>query len=129
MIRQSPDKSVAKGWFVGPWNSAVPVPVGYANEGVNEPHKHAQMFEIYLVARGTSTAVVNQQPIRLQAGDMLIVEPGETHTSATVQMTISTSSSKHRLFPAIKSKKMTKNRTLILLISLIRVICVLLRQE
>ncbi|MCA9943215.1 MAG: cupin domain-containing protein [Anaerolineales bacterium] len=80
MIHQSLNQNHTKGWFIGPWNSAVPVPVGYANVGVNEPHTHAQMFEIYLVARGTSTAVVNQQPIQLQAGDMLVVEPGETHT-------------------------------------------------
>lgn len=80
MIQQSPDKQVAKGWFAGPWNSAVPIPVGYANEGIDESHFHAHMFEIYLVARGTSTAVVNQQTIQLQAGDMLVVEPGETHT-------------------------------------------------
>ena len=65
---------------MGPWNSAVPVPVGYANKGVNESHHHAQMFEIYLVARGTSTAVINQQIVHLQAGDMLVVEPGEMHT-------------------------------------------------
>ena len=80
MIHQSPDRKLDKGWFVGPWNSSVPIPVGFANAGVNEPHHHAQMFEIYLVAQGTSTAVVNQQSIRLQAGDMLVVEPGETHT-------------------------------------------------
>jgi len=80
MIHQSPDKNPDKGWFVGPWNSAVPVPVGYANTGIDLPHTHAQMFEIYLVARGTSTAVVNQQAVQLQAGDMLVVEPGETHT-------------------------------------------------
>jgi len=80
MIHQTSGKNVAKGWFVGPWNSAVPIPVGYANEGVNEPHHHTQMFEIYLVARGTSTAVVSQQTFQLQAGDMLVVEPGEAHT-------------------------------------------------
>ena len=80
MIHQTPDRQVAKGWFVGPWNSGVPVAVGYANAGVNEPHHHAQMFEIYLVASGTSTAVVNQQSIQLKAGDMLVVEPGEPHT-------------------------------------------------
>lgn len=80
MIHQSPDKSPDKGWFVGPWNSPVPIPVGYANAGIDEPHHHAQMFEIYLVAQGTSTAVVNRQAIQLQAGDMLVVEPGETHT-------------------------------------------------
>ena len=80
MIHQSPDGRSEKGWFVGPWNSTVPVPVGYANVGVNEPHTHAQMFEIYLVAWGSSTAVVNQHAIHLQAGDMLVVEPGEKHT-------------------------------------------------
>lgn len=80
MIHQTPDRQLAKGWFLGPWNSAVPIAVGYANEGVNEPHHHAQMFEIYLVASGTSTAVVNHQTIQLQAGDMLVVEPGESHT-------------------------------------------------
>ena len=80
MIHQTPDRQIAKGWFVGPWNSAVPIGVGYANAGVNEPHHHAQMFEIYLVASGTSTAVVNQQSIQLQPGDMLVVEPGEPHT-------------------------------------------------
>ncbi|WP_420630117.1 cupin domain-containing protein [Candidatus Leptofilum sp.] len=58
----------------------MPIPVGYANEGIDLPHHHAQIFEIYLIARGTSTAVVNQQPIKLQAGDMLVVEPGESHT-------------------------------------------------
>ena len=80
MIHQSPDKNPDKGWFVGPWNSAVPIPVGYANTGIDLLHTHAQMFEIYLVAQGTSTAAVNQQPIQLQAGDMLVVEPGEMHT-------------------------------------------------
>ena len=80
MIHQAPNRVEPKGWFVGPWNSAVPIPVGYANEGVDERHHHAHMFEIYLVAQGTSTAVVNQQSILLQAGDMLVVEPGESHT-------------------------------------------------
>lgn len=80
MIRQSIDKSQAKGWFVGPWNSDLPIPVGYANEGIDERHFHREMFEVYLVARGWSTAVVNQTIFTLKAGDMLIVEPGEVHT-------------------------------------------------
>lgn len=80
MIHQSIDPAQAKGWFVGPWNSAVPTPIGYANKGIDELHFHEQMFEVYLVARGCSTAVINNQSITLKAGDMLIVEPGETHT-------------------------------------------------
>lgn len=70
----------AKGWFVGPWNSKVPVAVGYANEGVNEPHYHAEMYEIYLVAQGESAAFINGRAVRLKAGSVLIVEPGEVHT-------------------------------------------------
>ncbi len=80
MIHATVDRTVSKGWFVGPWNSAVPIPVGYANEGIQENHSHTHMYEIYLVAQGESTAVVNQQKIQLRPGDMLVVEPGETHT-------------------------------------------------
>ncbi|MCA9925086.1 MAG: cupin domain-containing protein [Anaerolineales bacterium] len=80
MIHQSVDPDQPKGWFVGPWNSAVPTPIGYANEGIDLLHFHAQMFEVYLVARGTSTAVIDNRPITLKAGDMLVVEPSEVHT-------------------------------------------------
>ena len=80
MIHLSPDISKAKGWFIGPWDSPVPVPVGYANKGVDEPHLHETMFEIYLVARGESTALINEREVSLQAGDMLVLEPGEAHT-------------------------------------------------
>jgi|GEM_PF-613098 len=72
--------SVPKGWYVGPWNSDVQVSVGYANEGINEPHAHTRISEIYLVARGTAVMRVEEQTITLQAGDMIIVEPGEAHT-------------------------------------------------
>ena len=80
MIHKSPNKNLTKGWFVGPWNSSVPIPIGYANTGIDEPHHHSQMFEIYFVAKGRSTAVVNQQSLLLKAGDILVVEPGESHT-------------------------------------------------
>ena len=80
MIHLSPDISKAKGWFIGPWNSPVPIPVDYANEGVDEPHLHEMMFEIYLVTRGESTALINEREVSLQAGDMLVLEPGKAHT-------------------------------------------------
>ena len=69
-----------KGWFAGPWDSTLPVAVGWADRGVNRPHRHDQMTEIYLVARGESTAVVAGVAVRLAPGDMLAVEPGEAHT-------------------------------------------------
>lgn len=71
---------VAKGWYIGPWNSQLPVSVGYANEGVNEPHAHSRITEIYMVARGTAVMSVEGESVTLEAGDMLVVEPGEAHT-------------------------------------------------
>lgn len=80
MIHQRIDWSIPKGWFSGPWNSTLPIPVGYANEGVAETHYHAHMHEVYLVARGTSVALVQGKRVELRAGDMLAVEPGEVHS-------------------------------------------------
>jgi quercetin dioxygenase-like cupin family protein len=80
MIHLTRDPSQPKGWFVGPWNSNVPIPVGYANEGIGEKHYHTRMYEIYLVAQGQSTAIVNDREVSLQAGSMLVVEPNEAHT-------------------------------------------------
>ena len=74
------DPAAAKGWYVGPWNSDLPLAIGYANAGIDEPHVHAQMTEIYVVARGTSEIRVEQETITLHAGDLIIVEPGEAHT-------------------------------------------------
>jgi mannose-6-phosphate isomerase-like protein (cupin superfamily) len=74
------NSSIDKGWYIGPWNSNLPISVGYANVGVDEPHLHTQITEIYLVARGTSAMRVEQETIILSAGDMIVVEPGEAHT-------------------------------------------------
>jgi len=82
MIHLHAAKETPKGWYVGPWNSNLPTPIGYANEGVAEKHYHAQTYEVYLVARGKSTAIVDDQEITLVAGDVLVVEPGEVHTFA-----------------------------------------------
>jgi quercetin dioxygenase-like cupin family protein len=69
-----------KGWYVGPWNSALTISIGYANVGVNEPHLHTQITEIYLVARGKSVIRVEKETINLSTGDMIVIEPGEAHT-------------------------------------------------
>jgi mannose-6-phosphate isomerase-like protein (cupin superfamily) len=58
----------------------VPIPIGYANKGIDECHYHAQMHEVYLVARGESTVVVNDETVTLRSGEILVVEPGEVHT-------------------------------------------------
>jgi quercetin dioxygenase-like cupin family protein len=73
----------AKGWFAGPWNSDLAVSVGFANEGIDEPHVHTEITEIYLVARGNSSIRVEHATIELREGDALILEPGEAHTFLT----------------------------------------------
>lgn len=83
MIHLQIDKNKPKGWFAGPWNSELEVSIGYANEGINELHYHTKMREVYLIAKGESTAKVNGQEVKLVAGDMLVVEPNEIHTFTT----------------------------------------------
>jgi mannose-6-phosphate isomerase-like protein (cupin superfamily) len=70
----------AKGWLAGPWDGPLEVSVGYANEGVDEPHVHSRVTEIYLVANGTASLRIDETTIALRAGDVVIVEPGEAHT-------------------------------------------------
>jgi mannose-6-phosphate isomerase-like protein (cupin superfamily) len=72
-----------KGWYSSQWTAASPIWIGYANTGIDEPHVHAQLTEIYLVARGTAEIRIEQETIVLAAGDMLVVEPGEAHTFLT----------------------------------------------
>jgi mannose-6-phosphate isomerase-like protein (cupin superfamily) len=74
------DTQAAKGWFEGPWNSGLALAVGYANQGINEPHYHQRISEIYLVARGQSVLRIEQHELALRAGDVVVVEPGEVHT-------------------------------------------------
>lgn len=69
-----------KGWFTGPWESDLPISIGYANSAIDEPHLHTRATEIYLVARGLADLQVEGEVLRLEPGDVVIVEPGEAHT-------------------------------------------------
>ena len=75
-----PDTKAAKGWFTGAWDSDLAVNVGYANAGVDEPHYHKTVTEVYLVACGNATIRIDGQDIRLAERSVAIVEPGEIHT-------------------------------------------------
>ena len=74
------DSERAKGWYLGPWNADLDLSVGYANEGVDEPHLHRRMTEIYMMARGTAEMRVEGQTVHLKEGEVIVVEPGEAHT-------------------------------------------------
>ena len=74
------DLSIAKGWYWGPWNSSLGISVGFANTGVDEPHLHRRMTEIYLIARGTTWMRVETETVMLSEGQVIAIEPGEAHT-------------------------------------------------
>jgi mannose-6-phosphate isomerase-like protein (cupin superfamily) len=80
MLHTHAPANVAKGWSLGPWNASLPVAVGYANAGVDEPHRHRRITEIYLVASGTAEIRVEARTLVLAAHDVLVVAPGEAHT-------------------------------------------------
>ena len=69
-----------KGWLAGHWNSQLSIAVGYADSGIDEPHLHSVIAEVYLVASGTATIRVELESVELKAGDLLVVEAGEAHT-------------------------------------------------
>jgi quercetin dioxygenase-like cupin family protein len=71
---------VSKGWCVGPWNASLAISVGFANEGVDDPHYHERMTEIYLVARGAVELQIEDKTVRLERNDVVVIEPGEAHT-------------------------------------------------
>ena len=74
------DPDLAKGWYLGPWDSDLPISVGFANTGVDEPHLHQRMTEVYLIARGQVGLRVEQETVVLGPGDIVVLAPGEAHT-------------------------------------------------
>lgn len=70
----------AKGWWAGAWNSSLPIAVGYATTAIDDPHVHERVTEIYLVATGSSTLRIEKDSVKLEQGDMVIIDPGEAHT-------------------------------------------------
>jgi mannose-6-phosphate isomerase-like protein (cupin superfamily) len=77
---ETTDPALAKGWYWGPWNADLAISVGFANTGVDEPHLHRRMTEIYLIASGTAAMRVEAETVLLTAGQVIAIEPGEAHT-------------------------------------------------
>jgi mannose-6-phosphate isomerase-like protein (cupin superfamily) len=51
-----------------------------AARAIDEKHFHRQLFEIYLIANGTSTVIVDDREVKVKAGDTLVIEPNEVHS-------------------------------------------------
>jgi mannose-6-phosphate isomerase-like protein (cupin superfamily) len=79
-MRKATIGTAATGWIGGAWNWDLPISIGYATESVDEPHRHRQQTEIYLVAAGSAIAVIDGVTVPLSAGDVLVVEPQEVRT-------------------------------------------------
>jgi mannose-6-phosphate isomerase-like protein (cupin superfamily) len=79
LIARNDEASPAKGWYLQLSHLALPA-IGFANQGINEPHSHRQLREVYLIARGSSTMVIDGVSVELGPGDVIVVEPGEVHT-------------------------------------------------
>ena len=77
---EKPDPSRPKGWYAGPWDLALNIAIGYANEGVDDPHFHRRMTEVYFIARGSVAMRIEGQTVVACEGEAVIVEPGEAHT-------------------------------------------------
>lgn len=69
-----------KGWYAGSWNGSFPFPIGFAATGIDEPHLHVEVTEVFLIARGSADVRIEQETTTVNAGDMLVIEPGEAHT-------------------------------------------------
>ncbi len=80
MRLEQANRTASKGWYIGPWNSNLPIAIGYANAGIDEPHVHAHVTEIYVVAHGAAEIRLAHETITLQTGDLVVIEPGEAHT-------------------------------------------------
>ncbi len=74
------DAAAEKGWLIGPWNSENELSIGYANRGIDEPHVHRLITEIYLIAKGQAAVRVGQETVSVRGGDVLQLDPGEAHT-------------------------------------------------
>jgi mannose-6-phosphate isomerase-like protein (cupin superfamily) len=78
-LEKAPDECL-KGWYLGPWNADLAVSIGYAHTGIDDPHLHNQMTEIYMMARGTAEMRVEAQTLLLSERQVIVIEPGEAHT-------------------------------------------------
>jgi mannose-6-phosphate isomerase-like protein (cupin superfamily) len=58
----------------------LPIAVGYATTAIDDPHVHQRVTEIYLVGAGSSTLRIEKQSVKLESGDIAIIDPGEAHT-------------------------------------------------
>jgi hypothetical protein len=54
--------------------------IGFATKGIDEPHRRRERRVVCLIARGSSTLIVDDVPVTPCARDVIVVEPGDVHS-------------------------------------------------
>jgi len=76
------DFSREDGWFLG--NACLGGPLQVAHrQGVfspSPPHLHPLGYEYFVVLEGNAELTVGDRTLRLQRGNIVVVEPGEPHS-------------------------------------------------
>ncbi len=74
-------KSVLKseGWYLTGYDVPIQLGVKVGNSYGGEPHLHKSMHEYFVILKGQISISVKEKTIKLNKGDLLIVEPGEPH--------------------------------------------------
>src|SRR5262245_33613594 len=80
IVRKLTMTAEPKGWLAGPWESGLPIGIGFASAAIDAPHRHERTTEVYLASAGAATAVVDGVEVLVRAGDVLIVEPQEVRS-------------------------------------------------
>jgi GrpB-like predicted nucleotidyltransferase (UPF0157 family)/mannose-6-phosphate isomerase-like protein (cupin superfamily) len=79
MIIANGEGTDGEAWFLGPWNSGLPAAVSFGARIGTDAHVHDEMFELYLVVSGSARIRVRNDVYTLHAGNIAVVEPGESH--------------------------------------------------
>lgn len=61
-------------------SSRSPVIIGLITKGLKIPHHHKLVYEYFIIDKGHMDIKVGKDLVMLDAGDVLMVEPGEKHS-------------------------------------------------
>jgi mannose-6-phosphate isomerase-like protein (cupin superfamily) len=86
IYHKSEESGVGPAWVCGHWNGS-PLQIGLGlrlEVGAGEVRHHHPYREYYVVLEGEAELEVEERPVPLRAGMVVMVEPGERHRVATV---------------------------------------------
>jgi quercetin dioxygenase-like cupin family protein len=76
LLRNILDK---QGWHVSGDDIPIQLGIKFGLSSLGKPHIHRTMHEYFLILQGSISLSVNGKTISLNKGDLLIVDPNESH--------------------------------------------------